>query len=65
MEGFEVEPSLEEVLDEGVRRLKEKETWKLWTWPLDGTEFFDADAFRAHVTVGGGQQRGWAGHLMV
>ena len=49
-----LEPSLEEVLDEGVKRLRERSTWKLWTWPMDGTEFVDADAFRAHVTVGRG-----------
>lgn len=46
-----LEPTLEEILDEGARRLKERSTWKLWAWPLDNQEFVDADAFRSHVTV--------------
>ena len=45
-----LEPSLEEVIDEGVRRIKDKGTWKLWQWPNDHTEFYDADSFRTHVT---------------
>lgn len=44
-----MEPSLEEILDEGVARLKERSTWKLWTWTPDGQEFTDAEAFRQHV----------------
>jgi hypothetical protein len=48
-----MEPSLEEVLDEGVTRLKERPTWKLWTWRLDNNnnkEFTDAESFRQHIT---------------
>jgi hypothetical protein len=41
-----IEPTLEEVLDEGVSRLKERATWKLWSWPAEQKEFQDADSFR-------------------
>jgi uncharacterized membrane protein YgcG len=39
---------LEEVLAEGLRRLNNQDTWKVWQF--DGQEFYDADSFRAHVT---------------
>lgn len=51
---LELEPSIEDVLEDGVKRLKEKGTWKLWQWPADGAEMFDAEAFRQHITVGRG-----------
>lgn len=35
-----------EVLAEGVSRLREKSTWKVWQWPAGGQEFFDAESFR-------------------
>ncbi|KAG1660965.1 hypothetical protein FOA52_005590 [Chlamydomonas sp. UWO 241] len=44
------EPTLEEVLDEGVRRLGERGTWKLWSWMAECEEFYDAEAFRNFVT---------------
>lgn len=37
---------MDEVLEEGLSRLQNKPTWKLWHWPLDGEEFYDADSFR-------------------
>jgi hypothetical protein len=43
--------TMEEVLDEGVQRLKDKSTWKLWTWMPGNEEFYEAEAFRAFVTV--------------
>lgn len=46
---FGLEASMEEILDEGLQRLQGKETWKLWQWPDDGAEFFDADSFRQHM----------------
>ncbi len=52
-----MEPTLEEVLDEGVRRLKDKGTWKLWSWMPEGEEFFDAEAFRTFITVRGDRLR--------
>ena len=48
-----LEPTLEEVLEEGVSRLKDRTTWKLWTWPIDQKEFLDGEAFRTHITVCG------------
>lgn len=62
MEGMEnadmlLEPNLEEVLQEGVNRLKERSTWKLWTWPsqpmphVEQKEFVEAEAFRQHLVV--------------
>ena len=41
-----LEPGLDEVFEEGTRRLLEKSTWKLWQWPPEEREFFDADSFR-------------------
>jgi hypothetical protein len=32
------DPSLEEVLAEGVARLRRRPTWKLWTWPAPPSE---------------------------
>ncbi len=44
-------PTLEEVLDEGIRRLRERgSTWKLWNWPGEGKDFIDAEAFRQFYT---------------
>jgi len=66
MEGMEnaeillLEPNLDEVLSEGVSRLKERSTWKLWTWPTQPTphveqrEFVEAEAFRQYLVVSGG-----------
>jgi hypothetical protein len=45
-----LEGTIDEVLDAGVERLKERTTWKLWTWPGEETEFTDAEAFRSFVT---------------
>lgn len=39
--------SLEEVLEEGLRRQRSKETWKVWQF--DGQEFYDADSFRNYI----------------
>lgn len=38
--------NLNEVLDEGVSRLQDKSTWKVWQWPNGGPEFYDAESFR-------------------
>lgn len=58
----EMDSSLEEVLDEGVRRLDGKTTWKVWQWPADQMEFYDAESFRLHVTVSGCIGRFWSGY---
>lgn len=39
--------SLEDILEEGLRRLNTKETWKVWQF--GGQEFFDAESFRTYV----------------
>lgn len=43
-------PGFEEVLDEGIRRLRSHGTWKLWSWMSEGEEFYDAEAFRNFLT---------------
>jgi hypothetical protein len=48
---LELETSMEEVLEEGAKRLRDKTTWKVWQWPADNSEFFEAEAFRQHITV--------------
>ena len=45
---FDLEPSIEELLQLGISRLHEKPTWKLWQWLPEEKEFLDADSFR-HV----------------
>ncbi|KAK9806100.1 hypothetical protein WJX72_001362 [[Myrmecia] bisecta] len=44
-----LEPTPEEILEEGIKRLQDKSTWKVWQWPLGSKEFFDADSFRRCV----------------
>ena len=44
-----LEPGLDEIFDEGTRRLLSKSTWKLWQWPPEEREFFDADSFRCNL----------------
>lgn len=44
-----LEPGLDEIFEEGTRRLLEKSTWKLWQWPPEEREFFDADSFRTYA----------------
>jgi hypothetical protein len=39
--------SLEDVLDEGIRRLQDKGTWKVWQFA--GSEFYDQESFRSHL----------------
>ena len=52
-----LEPGLDEIFDEGTRRLHEKSTWKLWQWPPEDKEFFDADSFRYFVSTAGPLKR--------
>ena len=47
--------TLEEVLDEGVQRLKQRPTWKLWTWTPETEEFYEAEVFRTFVVVRSGK----------
>ena len=42
-----LEPGLDEIFEEGTRRLLGKSTWKLWQWLPEDQEFFDADSFRS------------------
>lgn len=44
---FTLEPSLEDVLDEGLRRLQDKGTWKVWQF--GNAEHFDQESFRSHL----------------
>jgi ferredoxin len=44
---FCVEVSLEDVLDEGIRRLRDKGTWKVWQF--GGNEFFEQETFKKHL----------------
>lgn len=49
-----LDPTLEDMLDEGLARLKERGTWKLWIWAShtgEQKEFLQAEAFRQYVTV--------------
>ena len=51
-----MEPALEETLEEGILRMRDKGTWKVWTWPAgSGVEqhaFYDSEAFRSFIMVG-------------
>lgn len=35
-----------QVLEQGLQRLKDKGSWKLWRWPGEDREFLDGEAFR-------------------
>ena len=48
---IDLEPSIEELLETGLKRLEEKPTWKLWQWPPEQKEFLDADSFRCNSTA--------------
>jgi hypothetical protein len=48
---LELEPSIEDILKEGMKRLKDRKTWKVWQWLPDGTELYEAEAFRQHIAV--------------
>jgi hypothetical protein len=54
-----IEPALDEILEEGIKRLQQKETWKVWQWPPDNADFFDADAFRQYMQVRRGRRCSW------
>jgi len=43
------DPTLDEVLEQGLTRSKECGTWKIWRWPPDKAEFKDTEAFRKHL----------------
>jgi Ubiquitin carboxyl-terminal hydrolase len=43
------DPTLDEVLDEGLERSKASGTWKVWHWPPDKAEFKDTEAFKEHM----------------
>jgi hypothetical protein len=49
-----METPLVEVLEEGIARLQDKATWKLWefTADMETAQFTDADSFRQYVQVG-------------
>ncbi len=63
--GWEADPYLSEqlhieaLLEDALGRLRERGTWKLWHCHLDNACFYDAEAFRQHVTVRGRVPSGW------
>ena len=43
------DPPVDEILELGLARSKERNTWKVWQWPLEESTFFYSDAFRKHL----------------
>jgi hypothetical protein len=48
---YTLEPALDEVLEEGLRRMRQRGAWKVWQWPPDGAVFFDASSFWEYMQV--------------
>lgn len=44
--------NVEEILEEGLKRLKDQGTWKVWSWDANGKAYIDAEAFRREAEVG-------------
>ncbi|GAB4814795.1 hypothetical protein N2152v2_001841 [Parachlorella kessleri] len=44
-----LEPALDELLEEALRRSGDKGTWKVWQWPSAGADFYDSEAFRRYL----------------
>jgi hypothetical protein len=44
-----LEPGLDELLEEALRRSGEKATWKVWQWPSGGVDFYDSETFRRYL----------------
>ncbi len=44
-----MEPGLDEILAEALRRSADKGTWKVWQWPSTGADFYDSEAFRRYL----------------
>ncbi len=42
-------PTLEELFEEGIRRLHVRDTWKLWRWPQSDNVFYSPDEFKYAV----------------
>ena len=41
-----LEPSMDELFDEGIKRMQERGTWKLWAFPPANKTFYDAESFK-------------------
>lgn len=39
-------PTMEELFEEGMRRLHVRDTWKLWRWPQSDNVFYSPDEFK-------------------
>ena len=41
-----LEPTVEDALREGLARLRQRDTWKLWRWPLSEAVFYTPDEYK-------------------
>ena len=41
-----LEPTVDELLEEGIKRLHSRDTWKLWKWPNSDKVFYSPDEFK-------------------
>ncbi|BDA41097.1 probable inactive ubiquitin carboxyl-terminal hydrolase 54 at C-terminar half [Coccomyxa sp. Obi] len=44
-----LEPTVEELLEEGIKRLHSRDTWKLWKWPNSDKVFYTPDEFKRFI----------------
>ena len=55
-----LEPTVEDAFQEGLARLRQRDTWKLWRWPLADKVFYTPDEYkcaqRTHALFWGPQQ---------
>ncbi len=41
-----LEPTVEDALAQGLSRLRERDTWKLWRWPASERVFYTPDEYK-------------------
>lgn len=46
-----VDGNVVEILQEGLQRLKDQGTWKVWRWDAKSEPYIDAEAFRREAEV--------------
>jgi hypothetical protein len=46
-----LEPTLDETFEEGIRRLQDRETWKIWQWPMSDKLFYTPEEYKCAADV--------------
>ena len=46
-----LDPTVEDLFEEGIDRLHHRETWKLWRWPQSSNVFYSPDEFKCAPSI--------------